>query len=151
MQAAGPIFNLTPHEIVLYDKDDDTVLHRFESKGALRLASTRQTALPPALLRDESVVVSVITGQRFFNIHEESPGVDLWRACCARRMGCGVIVSLPTAQWLAQAAAANAVDVGRVTIYATATGPGMAVRDAAGQLLGCRALEAYVVDGKPLV
>ena len=134
MAAFKDLYNLTPHEIVVFtDTTGKTVSARIACHGVLRLASVPVVSMPSPDPR-----IPLVSGQTFTGIDTTGSGYAMW---CANPMG-HFIVSLPMAQFLTGTVAGRR-ETGQRHIYCPASGRGYDVRDEGGRLLGCTALEQH--------
>ena len=132
------VVNLTPHEVTVYAADGKKVMWKFPSVGALRLKSEGpQTVV--GHVRNAEADVPIMRGQTFVGLDEKQSGYAHYAADSRGRF----IVSLATAQWLAENGAARGL-LGERVILCPATSPSQGVRDEGGQILGCKSLEVYV-------
>jgi hypothetical protein len=135
------LINLMPHALVLYDRVGKDVVATLPSQGALRLRSKPQIPLAPLTLSSAgpTLRIPVTSAQEFEGIDATGPGYALWQ-----QNPCGAfVVSLPAAQFLAAASGDLPDAPGQRQLYCPATGPGSAVRDAEGKILGTTALEKF--------
>lgn len=136
-------YNLTPHEICVYNEQGLVV--KFPSDGALRLVSEPQNT--PIL--DPNVLASglpMIRGQVFTGVDPSSPGYAKFAAPSEKHVD--IIVSLPMAQWMTAHKDAWECNALSMSILCPATSPSYAVRDDKGQLIGCKALEWHCTKHK---
>src|SRR5665213_2114143 len=89
-------FNLTPHEVTIYDAAGKEVLVRFPSDGKFRLKSREQHDLPSVLISADIPRVPIVEGQKFVDVDDRDPGYAIWN----EHFDSSFIVSLPMAQWL---------------------------------------------------
>src|SRR5579872_6838770 len=124
------VYNLMPHACTVVFPDGSKMT--LESEGELRLKSATQKTLPSVN------GIPTIEPQSFTGVDESTgKGFALFKE--KRLLGARVafVVSSVTAQWLAEH------DDSGCCLLAPATGPAHAVRDSAGRIVGCRALERY--------
>ena len=132
------IYNLTPHPVTIVLGNDKE--YTIKSSGELRLAS--ETPPVPGLPYltvtgpQEEVRIPVVRSQQITGLLETSPGYAI--AVQEATSQDAIIVSAMTARYLQENPTLT-----RARLFVPASGPGMSVRDATGNIKGVKALEYF--------
>lgn len=131
------LYNLTPHEITIYDSKGEKIIDRIASFGELRLAS-RDGPPPPfsSIVTDNGINVPVAPGQVFTGLNENAPGFKKLQG--KLKPGDQIIVSMVVAEYMAKMR-----EYDKIIILVSGSSPENGVRDTKGELLGTKALEYY--------
>jgi hypothetical protein len=130
------LYNLTPHEITIYDKQGEKVIERIASNGELRLAS-RDGPNPPitSITSPNGVKVDITPSQEFTGLNENSPGFKLLEG--KLEPGDQIIVSMVVAEYMTKLR-----EYDQIIILCSGSSPKNGVR-IDGQIRGTKALEYY--------
>lgn len=125
------LLNLTPHNVVVYPANSDTqIIYPKSTATVARLTSIPQTFLYS--LEDDT---PVFTPQRFIGITPAAPPYE------EGHVGC--IVSMPAAIWLQQNLTQQETPEKWRSVFVADTGPGGAVRNEQGVIIGTQRLVEY--------
>lgn len=124
------LVNLTPHDIVVYDRDGHTVVRRYERSGYTCFV-TEQDANPE--LGGSARIIDGIQVLR--------PSVQTGLSYVPPDRHTDVIVSQITAQYIMSNWQRYENNFGR--IFVPGTSPALSVRDGKGQIVGTKALIEY--------
>lgn len=126
------IVNLTPHDVVVYDTNGETVLHVFRASGEV----ARVNSAPQRHLKNIVSGVPVFEAQRFTDVQWPK-----WLFCADRSNEIeGVLVSMPVGQ---QCASNTDIFSLSFSVYGPDTSPEGVMRDASGRILGTKRLVQY--------
>ena len=123
---SADIANCTPHAIAVTPAGAEsvvTVLHKPDARNLLRLVPTTQVRVAAV-----DGKYDVVTAPEFTAVEGEVPAGAKY-----------VLVSMPVGQWLA----AHPDKFAGVGVLGVDSGPGQAVRDAGGAIIGARRLVLY--------
>lgn len=126
------LLNLTPHNIMIYPKNESDKCIVYMKSGSVARLNTEQQIQLEVLANG----CPVYTPQNFTSIIPQSPPSHLFSDSMR-----GVIVSMPVAQWLC--AQPDAFKIWR-EVYCADTGPSGAVRNEHGVIIGTKRLVRYI-------
>jgi len=131
------LYNLTPHEITIYDSKGEKVIERIPSNGELRLAA-RDGPAPPvsSVMTSSGNKVEVTPAQDFTGLNTSSPGYKYLEG--KLEPGDQIIVSMVVAEFMVKLK-----EYDQIMILCSGSSPKNGVRDGQGKIIGTKALEYY--------